>query len=99
MAEKKSTRKSAATTKKKAAKAVKKTAKKAAPARKTAKTAKTAKSTKRVASAARSTGGGRQLEERQRRVAEAAYLRAERYGFQGDPVEHWLAAEAEIEQG
>ena len=29
-------------------------------------------------------------------VAEAAYHRAEKHGFQGDPLEHWLAAEAEI---
>ena len=36
--------------------------------------------------------------ERRDRIALAAYLRAERRGFQGgDPVEDWLAAEAEID--
>lgn len=36
-------------------------------------------------------------EERQRMIAEAAYLRAARRGFQdGDPLADWLAAEAEI---
>ncbi len=38
-------------------------------------------------------------EERQRMIAEAAYLRAERRGFVGgDPAEDWLSAEAEIDQ-
>ena len=38
-------------------------------------------------------------EERHRKIAEAAYLRAEHRGFQpGDPVEDWLAAEAEIDK-
>jgi hypothetical protein len=38
------------------------------------------------------------LEERQRLIAESAYLRAERRGFQGgDPREDWIAAEAEID--
>jgi hypothetical protein len=37
--------------------------------------------------------------ERQRWIAEAAYYRAEHRGFSGgDPVEDWLAAEAEIDQ-
>jgi hypothetical protein len=32
-------------------------------------------------------------------IAEAAYYRAQRRGFQnGDPVEDWLAAEAEIDE-
>ena len=39
-------------------------------------------------------------EERQSMIAEAAYYRAERRGFQdGNPVEDWLAAEAEIDEG
>lgn len=38
-------------------------------------------------------------EERQRMIAEAAYLRAERRGFSGgDPNDDWLSAEAEIDQ-
>jgi hypothetical protein len=38
-------------------------------------------------------------EERHRMIAEAAYLRAEHRGFQrGDPIEDWLAAEAEIDR-
>jgi hypothetical protein len=38
-------------------------------------------------------------EERQKMIAEAAYLRAERRGFMGgDPTEDWLNAEAEIDQ-
>ncbi len=38
-------------------------------------------------------------EERQRMIAEAAYLRAERRGFSGgDPTNDWLSAEAEIDQ-
>ncbi|HKJ77153.1 MAG TPA: DUF2934 domain-containing protein [Gammaproteobacteria bacterium] len=105
MAEKKTTRKSAAAaTKKKAVKAVKKTAKTAAKTAAPAGGRKTVKSTKKTAPATagarRARGdGGWKPEERQRRVAEAAYLRAERHGFQGDPVEHWLAAEAEIKRG
>jgi hypothetical protein len=35
-------------------------------------------------------------EERMRMVTQAAYFRAEKTGFQGDPQEHWLAAEAEV---
>lgn len=36
--------------------------------------------------------------DRQERIAVAAYFRAERRGFaNGDPVEDWLAAEAEID--
>ncbi len=38
-------------------------------------------------------------EERRRIIAEAAYFRAERRGFRGgDPLEDWLAAEAEVER-
>lgn len=37
-------------------------------------------------------------EQRRGMIAVAAYLRAERRGFSGDPTEDWLAAEAEIEQ-
>jgi hypothetical protein len=38
-------------------------------------------------------------EERSRMIAEAAYYRAERRGFQGgNPVEDWLAAEAEVDE-
>jgi hypothetical protein len=37
-------------------------------------------------------------EERHRRIAEAAYFKAERRGFQGgSPVRDWLEAEAEID--
>lgn len=35
-------------------------------------------------------------EDRERIISEAAYFRAEKSGFQGDPFEHWLAAEAEV---
>jgi hypothetical protein len=31
-------------------------------------------------------------------IQEAAYYRAEHAGFCGDPMEHWLAAEKEIEK-
>jgi hypothetical protein len=37
-------------------------------------------------------------EQRQRMIAEAAYFRAQRRGFQGNPLEDWLAAEAEIDR-
>ena len=36
--------------------------------------------------------------ERWRRIAEAAYLRAEARGFAGDPVEDWLEAEIEVDR-
>jgi hypothetical protein len=36
-------------------------------------------------------------DERRRRIAHAAYGRAERAGFVGDPVEDWLAAEREVD--
>lgn len=35
-------------------------------------------------------------EQRYRMIAEAAYYRAERQGFMGDPVQDWIEAEAEI---
>ncbi|MDP2154413.1 MAG: DUF2934 domain-containing protein [Sulfuricella sp.] len=35
-------------------------------------------------------------EQRYCMVAEAAYFHAERHGFLGDPVQDWIAAEAEI---
>lgn len=37
-------------------------------------------------------------EERYKMIAEAAYLRAKQRDFAGDPIEHWLAAEAEIDE-
>lgn len=37
--------------------------------------------------------------ERRRQIAEAAYYRAERRGFQGgDPVDDWLVSEAEYDR-
>lgn len=36
--------------------------------------------------------------EREKMIAEAAYYRAEARGFQGDPMDDWLAAEAEIDR-
>jgi hypothetical protein len=37
-------------------------------------------------------------DERRRRIAEAAYLRAEHRGFRGgSPVQDWLEAEAEVD--
>lgn len=35
--------------------------------------------------------------ERQRMIEEAAYFRAERENFTGDPDEHWSAAEKEVD--
>ncbi|HEU4618283.1 MAG TPA: DUF2934 domain-containing protein [Gammaproteobacteria bacterium] len=41
---------------------------------------------------------GNEESERRERIALAAYVRAEQRGFQGgDPVEDWLAAEAEVD--
>jgi hypothetical protein len=38
-------------------------------------------------------------DEREQMIAEAAYFRAERRGFQGgDPVQDWIEAEAEVER-
>lgn len=36
-------------------------------------------------------------EERMRMIEQAAYFRAEKAGFQGDPQAHWAAAEAEVD--
>lgn len=36
------------------------------------------------------------LEERQRLIEQAAYFRAEKNGFRGDPQAYWVAAEAEV---
>jgi predicted RNase H-like nuclease (RuvC/YqgF family) len=38
-------------------------------------------------------------ERRRRMVAEAAYYRAEKRGFRGDPLADWIEAEKEIESG
>jgi hypothetical protein len=35
--------------------------------------------------------------QRRQMIAEAAYFRAEQRGFNGDPVEDWMAAEAEVD--
>ena len=37
-------------------------------------------------------------EERLKMIQQAAYLRAERAGFTGDPHAHWVAAEKEVDQ-
>lgn len=36
-------------------------------------------------------------EERQRLIEQAAYFRAEKNGFRGDPQAYWFAAEAEVD--
>ena len=36
-------------------------------------------------------------EERQKMIELAAYFRAEKVGFTGDPQEHWAAAEKEVD--
>lgn len=42
---------------------------------------------------------GTEAEQRRKLIAEAAYLRAERRGFeQGDPMQDWLEAEREVDQ-
>lgn len=49
--------------------------------------------------AAKSVTGGKLKvtpEQRYCMVAEAAYFHAERHGFLGDPVQDWIAAEAQI---
>ncbi len=67
--------------------------------------AKPAKSTaagaKKPATAAKRTSAGATktsftAQERYRMIAEAAYYRAERSGFMGDPVRDWIEAEREI---
>jgi Protein of unknown function (DUF2934) len=35
-------------------------------------------------------------EQRHQQVQLAAYLRAEKHGFEGDPMQHWIAAEKEV---
>lgn len=64
-----------------------------------AKPAATPKAPARKAAPRKPRGGnGLTPEERQRRIAETAYLRAEQRGFQGgDPISDWLAAEAEVD--
>jgi len=94
-------KKPAASRKKATAKAAtKKTAARQSGAKKAAAQATAAKKTtasKAVPRKARR-GNGLAPEERWRRIAEAAYLRAEQRGFQGgDPVADWLAAEAEVD--
>lgn len=37
-------------------------------------------------------------DERRRRIADAAYRRAEQAGFAGDPLTDWLTAEREIDE-
>lgn len=51
------------------------------------------------ASAGTPPAGGVEAEQRRKLIAEAAYRRAERRGFeQGDPVQDWLEAEREVDQ-
>lgn len=46
-----------------------------------------------------SSGAGVNVEERQRLIAEVAYLKAEQRGFQGgDPEQDWKEAEAEVDR-
>jgi len=78
-----------------AKKAVKKTAPRAATTKKTA--AKPAVRKKKAAPRRTPKKTVLSAEQRWRLVAEAAYLRAEQRGFaDGNPVDDWLAAEAEI---
>lgn len=70
----------------KAAKAPAKEAVAAAPKRPAAKRAKAA-----------AVNSAPNPEQRYCMVAEAAYFRAERQGFLGDPIQDWIEAEAEIE--
>lgn len=78
------------------------TSKTFAPAKKTAKKAASAAAPKRKAAAVETATAAAptravSVEERQRRIAEAAYYLAERSGFRGDPGRYWLLAEAEID--
>lgn len=57
--------------------------------------------TKKVAkkAAAKKTAPGRtrlSLEQRYRRIEQAAYFLAESEGFQGDPVSYWIEAEKQL---
>lgn len=59
------------------------------------------KKTARKAAASRpgTTGQAITDQERWRLIAEEAYLRAERRGFeQGDPIDDWLSAEREVDE-
>lgn len=72
-------------------------AKVAAPKKAVAAVAKKSAATKKPA--AKSVTGGKLKvtpEQRYCMVAEAAYFHAERHGFLGDPVQDWIAAEAQI---
>lgn len=94
---KKKTAAKKATAKKKAA-AKKATAKKTTAKKATAKkmtTVKKATAKKTTTTTVKKTGIS--AEQRARMIAEAAYYQAERNGFHGDPVEHWLAAEQLID--
>ena len=82
--------KSASAAKTTAATKAKATAKKAATAKAPAK-----KTVKKFATAPKERGNITP-EQRYCMVAEAAYYRAERQGFMGDPAQDWVAAEAEI---
>lgn len=54
---------------------------------------------RKTTAAWRSPAGEDAVDERRRMIAEAAYFRAAARGFRGgDPVQDWLAAEAEIDQ-
>jgi hypothetical protein len=92
------------TSKKKAAAAKKATAKKATTQKKVAAKATAAPATagtkkKAVKQKAMSKGSPTEVssEARWQMIAEAAYHKAEKRGFMGDPVDDWLAAEAEID--
>lgn len=91
----------------KAPAAVKKTAAKPAAAAKPVKhaaaprAAATKAAAPKAAAAKRPSAGATKTsftaEERYRMIAEAAYYRAERHGFSGDPVRDWIEAEHDIE--
>ena len=92
----------AATTGEKGAAPKKAAAKKAAP-RKTASKKAAPKKTAPKKTAAKpgavKTAAPRTISaaDRQARIAEAAYLRAESLGFAGDPHDHWVYAETEVD--
>lgn len=70
----------------------------AAPAKKAAPVKKPAAAKKPAAKSTAASAGKNTLtpEQRYMMVAEAAYYRAERQGFMGDPAQDWVAAEADI---
>jgi hypothetical protein len=79
----------------------KKSAVKAAPsAAKTVAKNASAAAKKPATSAKRASAGATKTsftpQERYRMIAEAAYYRAERHSFMGDPVQDWIEAEREI---